>query len=95
MMTIFERKAHILIVMWNIGFVMHHKKLPESHILDLFMVFFIMLYQQWQPQHLMEFRRGNQVKREDRYDKLSFHEYKYTKDQKRLRFPPFLNFVRL
>lgn len=93
-MTILERKLHILIIVWNIGLVVHHKELPKGHILYLFMVFNIMFHQQWQPQHLMKLRRGNQVEGEERYDKLSFHEYKYTKDQKRLRFPPFLNFVR-
>lgn len=73
MMTILKRQPHVLIIMGNIGFVMHDEEFPKGHVFSLRTVFSIMLYQQRQFQHLMKLCRGDQVGSQQCKDDLSFH----------------------
>ena len=43
--AIFERQTHISVVMGNIGFVVHHKKLPETHLVNLSSMLSVMFNQ--------------------------------------------------
>lgn len=72
-MTIFKRQAHVLVVMGNISFVVHHEEFPKGHVINLRPVFCVMLHQQWQSQYLMKLRSGDQVGDKQCDDDISFH----------------------
>lgn len=47
-MTILKRQPHVLIIMRNIGFVVHGEEFPKGHVIDLRTMFRVMLHQQRQ-----------------------------------------------
>ena len=72
-MTILKRQPHVLIIMRNIGFIVHDEEFPKGHVINLRPMFCVMLHQQWQSQYLMKLRSGDQVGDKQCDDDLSFH----------------------
>ncbi len=72
-MTILKRQPHVLIIMRNIGFIVHDEEFPKGHVIDLRTMFSVMLHQQGQSQYLMKLRSGDQVGDKQCDDDLSFH----------------------
>ncbi len=72
-MTIFKRQLHVLVIMGDIGFVVHDEEFPKGHVFDLCTMLRVMFHQQRQSQHLMKLRSGDQVGSKQCDDDLSFH----------------------